>query len=60
MTARDEHDETVTEQVLKESTITGTPGDDASAAADEPQGAAFPRGGADKGDSAGEHEKQDD
>jgi hypothetical protein len=59
MTARDKNDEGMTEQVLRESTITGTPENDAHAAADEPQGAAFPRGGANEADSAGEHEEGD-
>jgi hypothetical protein len=56
MTGRDKDDETLTGQVLRESTTTGTPGDDPEAAPEEPQGAAFPRGGADEADSAGRHE----
>lgn len=59
MTGRDDHDETMTEQVLKEATTTGAPGDEPDTAPEEPQAAAFPRGGADEADSAGAHEDKD-
>ncbi|MFR9806782.1 hypothetical protein ACL02T_31490 [Pseudonocardia sp. RS010] len=56
MTARDEHDETVTEQILRESTITGDPEVDPGPGPEQPQAAAFPGAGADEAESAGRPE----
>jgi len=53
---RSHDDETTTERVLDEAITTGLPGDVPDERADEPQGVAFPGAGAEKADTAAEHE----